>query len=64
MSTLTTEQKIGYDSHVANNTIHQPLNGIMLTNTDLNTVFDGGRYGVISSGNTNTPKAGEFSLMY
>ncbi len=62
MSTLTTEQKIGYDSHVVDNTIHQPLNGIMLTNTDLNTVFDGGRYGVISSGNTNTPKAGEFSL--
>lgn len=37
-------------------------NGVMLTNTDLNTILSGGRYGVIGTGNINTAKAGEHSL--
>ena len=37
-------------------------NGVMLTNTNLNTILLGGRYGVIGTGNTNTAKAGEHSL--
>lgn len=36
--------------------------GTMITNADLNTILDGGRYGVIGIGNTNTPKVGEFYM--
>lgn len=44
------------------NLLASATDGIMLEDTDLDTVFYGGRYGVIGSGNTNIPRSGEFFL--